>query len=151
MSVLLPLALSLLVPAADTASCELRIEDAWIADAPPAASMRAGYARLSNAGDAPIVLGAVESPDFASVQLHESREENGMTRMRRLDRVEVPAHGSVSFEPNGRHFMLMRPTRALAAGASAHLSIEACGRRFEADFPVRGTEAAHSHDHTHHP
>ena len=74
---------------------------------PPGGSMAAGYFEVRNPGAKELELRAVTSTAFGSVEMHETREEGGMSRMRRVETVAIPAGGNVSFEPGGKHLMLM--------------------------------------------
>jgi periplasmic copper chaperone A len=76
----------------------------------PGTQTGAGYLTLSNNTADPITITKVTSPQYGEVQMHESVIENGIARMRPLDSVTVPPHGSMRFEPGARHLMLMRPT-----------------------------------------
>jgi hypothetical protein len=101
-----------------------RVEDAWIREAPPAARMLAGYATIANdRPDAIAVVGA-RSQDFGAVEIHETRMQDGVMRMREVPRLEVPAGRRVSLEPGGLHLMLMRPVRELAAGDRVEIVLE---------------------------
>ena len=71
--------------------------------------MAAGYLTLSNNASQPIVITQVASPQFESVEMHESVIEDGMARMYPLGDLTVLAKSSVVFQPGGKHLMLMRP------------------------------------------
>lgn len=81
---------------------------------PPLAGtqMGVGYLTLTNNTADPITITRVTSPQYGAVQMHESVVENGVAKMRPLDSVTVPPHGSVRFEPGAKHLMLMKPTGA---------------------------------------
>jgi copper(I)-binding protein len=72
--------------------------------------MSAAYLSLTNYTDTTIRISHVESPQYDSVQLHETRIENGIAKMRRMPALEVPAGQSVRLQRGGKHLMLMRPT-----------------------------------------
>ena len=74
----------------------------------PGRHMSAGYLVLTNNTDEPIVIDEVTSPQFSAVEMHETTLEDGISRMRRIDALIVPAHGSVTLERGGKHLMLMR-------------------------------------------
>jgi copper(I)-binding protein len=112
---------SLCVPA--QAAGRLESAQAWIRAAPPGAMMLAGYAELRNAGDAEVTVVGADSEAFGSVSLHESSEENGVERMRPLDRLRIAPGATVRLAPRGRHLMLMQPKRALKAGDTAMIRI----------------------------
>jgi len=71
--------------------------------------MTSGYLTLSNNALQPIVITQVASPQFESVELHESVIEDGVARMYLLGDVTILAKSSVVFQPGGKHLMLMRP------------------------------------------
>jgi copper(I)-binding protein len=127
----------LLLAARIAAAAGLVVEGAWIRTPPPGATMLAGYARLRNAGAAPIVVTGADGADFGSVSLHESISADGVERMRPLTELTIAPGATVLFAPGGRHFMLMRPTRALAAGDRARIHIStSSGDGATADFVV---------------
>lgn len=78
----------------------------------PGRDMRAGYLVLTNNTDAAIIINGVTSPHFGVVELHESTIDNGISRMRQIEELVVPAHGSVTLERGGKHLMLMRSQEA---------------------------------------
>lgn len=127
------------------AAGKLVVERGWIRAAPPGAMMLAGYASLRNAGAAPLAVTGADSADFGAVSLHQSIEENGVERMRPLGRIDIAPGASVEFAPGGRHFMLMRPRRALNIGdmVKIHIATES-GDGETAEFCVRdATPDAH--------
>ena len=75
----------------------------------PGTQMSAGYLTLTNNTEDAITITAVSSPEFGSVEMHETVLEDGVSRMRRLAGVEILPGASVIFEPGGKHLMLMRP------------------------------------------
>lgn len=85
----------------------------------PGSRMGAGYLTLTNNTADPITITKVTSPQYGAVEMHESVIEDGIARMRPLDSLTVPAHGSVRFEPGARHLMLIRPTES-QAGTTLH-------------------------------
>lgn len=106
------------------AAGRLKVERAWIRTAPPAATMLAGYAVLHNSGDAPVIVHGASSPDFGAVSIHETIEVDGVERMQAIEQVEVAPGATVTFAPGGKHFMLMRPARSLASGATVTIHLD---------------------------
>lgn len=120
------------------AAGRLVIENAWIRAVPPGAMMLAGYATLRNASDSPLKIIGADSNDFGDVSLHQSVEENGVERMRALDKIELAPRASVAFTPGGKHFMLMQPQRELRAGDKVKIHIStSSGDGADAEFTVR--------------
>jgi len=76
----------------------------------PGMTMSAVYLSLTNKSDKLIRINRVSSPQYESVQLHETTIDEGVARMRAMDEVEIPAGATVTFQRGGKHLMLMRPT-----------------------------------------
>lgn len=137
----LTLAIALLIAAtpvwAGSACRGLAVSGAWIAEAPPVATVLAGYAVLVNNGNRPLRIDGAGSKDFGAVQIHEMSMDGGVMRMRELKQIEVPAHGRIELAPGGTHLMLLEPKRALKAGDSAALTLRCGGARREAKFTVK--------------
>lgn len=131
----------------------LTVDQGWIRSGPPGATVLAGYARLSNPGSTELRIVEARSSAFAKVEFHETREEDGVSRMRPVDALVIPAGGSVVLEPGGLHLMLMNPTRRLMLGDSVVVDMmTAEGDALPAVFGVRSipaTDAAHD-DHSGH-
>ena len=74
------------------------------------------YVFIENRGtEADTLLGAT-SDAATTVELHETRQEGGVMRMRPLPKVDVPAGGRIEMKPGGQHIMLLGLTRDLHPG-----------------------------------
>ena len=71
--------------------------------------MAAAYFDISNRSGEVIRITRVTSPNYESVEIHETTIEDGIARMRKLDAVEVADNETVRFARGGLHLMLMRP------------------------------------------
>ena len=128
----------------------LQVTEPWIREAPPGTSVMAGYMTLSNAGDTPLVIEAVSSPDFEAIEIHRSWIEDGIARMQPVSKLTIPAGDSIRLEAGGYHLMLLRPGQALAAGDDVTLLLHrADGACVRVTAPVvRQTESSvHQHQH----
>jgi copper(I)-binding protein len=74
----------------------------------PGSVMRAGYLTLTNNTDATITIDQVTSPEFGSVEMHETILEDGIAKMRAMPSLSIPAGESAHFERGGKHLMLMQ-------------------------------------------
>ncbi len=131
----------LLAGAASTpalADCKgLKIDNAWIPEAPPVAQVLAGYARLGNDSDKPLHIDAVDGADFGSVEMHQMSMAGGMMQMRPLTGLDVPAHGSTLLADGGKHLMLMNPKHPFKAGDGSSIGFH-CGKEVsQAQFTVQ--------------
>jgi len=75
----------------------------------PGMQMTAAYFTLTNNTTQTIKITRATSPDFESVEMHETVLEDGMTRMYALGDLTILAGATVIFEPGGKHLMLIRP------------------------------------------
>lgn len=89
----------------------------------PASRNAAGYLSISNDRDEVLVISALASPQFEQVELHETRVENGIARMRKLGDVTVGPRQTLEFEEGGKHLMLIGPVDALAVGMPVTVEI----------------------------
>jgi periplasmic copper chaperone A len=108
------------------------VEDAWArpatADAEPAAAHgdahahhgagtnSAVYLTLRNRGREADRLVRAESDIARAVEIHETRVEDGIMRMRPVDGVSVDVDGTAELRPGGLHIMLIGLQRSLAPG-----------------------------------
>lgn len=112
----LGLALLLTAPIAFANECAPRFDDGWARLPPIDMPVLGGFGTLHNPCTADTTVTAASSPDFEEVQVHETRHEDGMMRMREVETLAVPAGESAELAPGGLHLMLMRPLRSLEAG-----------------------------------
>jgi len=87
----------------------------------PAVSGRPGavYFTVSNGGDKPATLMAVNLEGAAKAEMHEAMGG----RMAAIDKVEIPAHNGIAFAPGGRHVMVFGLADSLKPGGSAELTL----------------------------
>ena len=110
----IPLLLSILA-GCSSGEAPLVATDVVVNVPPPGMKMSAGYLTLQNNTSEPITITRISSPQFGSVEMHETVTRDGISRMVALDEVRIPAGQSVHFEPGGKHLMLMRPAGELSA------------------------------------
>lgn len=126
--------------AADAGS--VQVSRAWIRVLPsdlPAG----GYATLRNAGDTPLVLIGVRSPDYRQVMLHESTTHNGQSTMAMIERLPLPPHAVVKLAPGGYHLMLMHALHPVMPGDHVKVTLLfADGRTLDVEFLARSANAA---------
>ena len=118
------------------------VEAGWVRQPPMPMPMMGGFATVRNPCEAPVRVVGASSPSFGSVELHETTRVDGVSRMRHLHALDVPAGGSVQLAPGGLHLMLMQPVAALQLGARVPVELELeDGRRLRAEFEVRAPDA----------
>ena len=132
-----------------TADDNLSVTGAWIREAPPTASVHAGYLTLANNGSEGIVITGVYSPDYGAAEIHRSWVEDGIARMAVIEQLPLAPGETVRLEPGGNHLMLFRPQRELRAGDTVALRLgTASGGCHEFTATVKRADApAHTHTH----
>jgi hypothetical protein len=126
----------------------LQVSDAWVAEAPPVATVQAGYLTLENPGPQDITITGASCPDFDSVEIHEMRMANGMMEMNQIEKLVVPAGGQVQLAPGGFHLMLFKPQRVLKAGDTVTVTLQLeSGASLPVPMPVKKRSANDTHHH----
>ena len=133
---------------AGRAGAALEIQDPFAWAVPPGQTNSAIFMRLVNGGDAPLVLVGGRSEAAAAVELHTHTMEDGMMKMRRVERIAVPAKGAVALEPGGLHIMLIGLKRDLVPGGAVDLALALDdGSVIPVQAEVREPEAMGHHHH----
>ncbi|MDQ7037966.1 MAG: copper chaperone PCu(A)C [Aquificota bacterium] len=83
------------------------VEDAWVRDVPPVARTTAVFMKIRNLGDEEDTLLKVISPVAERAEIHETIAEEGVMKMRPVDRLAIPPGSTVYLRPMGKHIMLM--------------------------------------------
>jgi periplasmic copper chaperone A len=96
----------------------------WSRPTPPTATVGVVYFSITNMGHSTDSLIGVTSSIAEKVELHESRNVQGVVEMRAMTAVEFPPSTIVKSEPGGLHMMLIGLTHPLVAGTSFALSLE---------------------------
>jgi len=75
-----------------------------------------------------VTVMGVSSPQFGSVEMHETTTNGGVSRMRRIDSVDVAGQSTLAFSPGGKHIMLMQPAADVTSGTMVTLEIQTSDR-----------------------
>ncbi len=90
----------------------------------PAPAPSAGYFILKNDTANEVSLVAAAAPEaYGLLMVHQTRHENGMSRMAMVPEVLVPASGELEFKPGGYHIMLEQPKRDVAVGETIQVDL----------------------------
>jgi len=115
MKKLLTLTALLLLPLQAMAS-DITVEGAWVRLPPPVADTAAAYMTIRNNGDHDIEILGIETAAAKNPEFHSMEMNGDMMAMKKMAKVIVPAHGGISFSPNGNHIMLIGLTGQLKTG-----------------------------------
>ena len=101
----------------------LTITDPWSRELPPVAPNGAAYFGVANRGTSADRIVAVHTPIAERAELHAHEMSGTMMSMRHVEDVDVPAGGSVRFEPEGLHVMLLGLKEPLRRGTRYPLTV----------------------------
>lgn len=119
-------------------ACAPKMKDGWVRLGPAAMPMMAGFGRIANPCPVPVEIVSASSPAFAQVSIHETRNVDGVNRMRELERLRIAPDGVVALKPGGMHLMLMRPRAPLKEGSKVVVNFKLQdGREILSELMVR--------------
>lgn len=98
----------------------LEFNQCWIRFSDQGSSALYMKAKNNDTSKSAYLVGA-KSDAFEHIMLHESYQHNGMTGMRHLNEIEVPANKEVEFTPGSYHLMLMSP-KAVKVGDNVNIT-----------------------------
>src|SRR5262249_59848352 len=73
-------------------------ENAWVPWAPPTVEVHADYMTIVNRSNEDQSVVGAESPDYERAELHSSSVKNGVSEMRAVDQVDIPANQRVALD-----------------------------------------------------
>jgi copper(I)-binding protein len=143
--------LFLILPGFLLAQLPVEVRDAWVREAPPGASVNAGYLVMKNTSKQAQRLQHIRSKQFQAVELHQTLMEGGIAKMLAVPDLEIPAGGEITFGPGGYHLMLMEPKDRPVAGSQVEISLRfASGLEIPVSMLVKKQDAgADEHQHHH--
>jgi copper(I)-binding protein len=114
-------------------TAEVVITDAWARPSSAMASAGAAYMTIQNNGSAADALVGASSPAATTVEVHETvvmgssapgaTGDGGMMGMQPVERLEIPAGGSVELKPGSYHIMLIGLKQDLKAGDTIEITL----------------------------
>jgi copper(I)-binding protein len=100
----------------------IAVQDPWARATPRGVTTGAAYVTLSNDGASADELVSVTTPVANTIQFHKETEENGISHMRQLRTVELPAGAKVTFAPGDMHMMMLGLKQPLIEGQAVPLT-----------------------------
>jgi copper(I)-binding protein len=81
---------------------------------------------------------SASSPAFGDVSIHETRNIDGVNRMREVEQLRIAADDSAVLKPGGLHLMLMQPHAPLKEGSKVVVKFKLQdGREILSELVVR--------------
>ena len=103
---------------------DVQIGDAWVRAMPPSQASTAAYMTVHNSGNSELVITGATSDAANRVEIHTSRQVDGMVRMERLEQVPLAPGQVIEFAPGGMHLMILGLEKMPAPGEQVKLCLE---------------------------
>lgn len=131
---------------------DVMIHDAYARAMPPSAVNSAVFTTLMNHSDATRTLVSASTPAAGKVELHDVIMEGEVMKMRQVESIQIPAHGSTELKPGSLHIMLFDLAARLEEGQSIILTLNyANGDAQTVEVPVKKVmNGMKKMDHSHH-
>ena len=85
---------------------DVLIDNARVRALIPGQDKTVAYMDVHNRTGSAVTLTGARADTVRAMEIHTTRMDDGVMRMRRLKTVEIPAGETLRFEPGGRHLML---------------------------------------------
>ena len=132
------------------AFAQLKAENPRIRLMPPGWKSTAAFVTLKNTSDTPVeIVGA--SSDFAkTIELHTHKIEDGVMRMREVEKMVVPAKGELVLKPHSDHLMIFGMKEDLKAGSKHDIVLRTADKKevkitFKTVDMNKGSKKSHKH------
>ena len=117
---------------------DIQIQHAYARAVPPGQPNSAAFMTLRNQGDAANAVVSASSPAAKVVELHTHTMDGGMMKMRKIEKIDLPAKGEAVLKPGGLHIMLIGLKQQLKPGMKVELTLKfADGSQSMITMPVQ--------------
>lgn len=133
--------LTLALPLCAQAETPFAVEDAYARAVPPGQPNSAAFMHITNPSDQDRALVGAESSVSQVAELHNHIMEDGMMKMRKVDRIELPAGTTQSLQPGGYHIMLIGLNENFQPDGEVQLTLHFDqGEDMQINAPIRRLE-----------
>jgi copper(I)-binding protein len=102
---------------------DIQIRHPWSRATPAGAKVGVGYMEIRNRGKQPDRLLGASTPLARRVEMHVTRSEGEVMKMRQVESFAIPAGERVELSPGGGHLMLVDLARPLKKGERVPLTL----------------------------
>jgi len=99
----------------------IEVNEPWIREAPPTATVMAAYMNIKNTSDKDLALVSAECDYYETIELHSTIMDGDMARMVKQEKLNLPKGEVVSLQPGGLHIMLIGVKQRPVAGDSVKI------------------------------
>ncbi|MDO8607959.1 MAG: copper chaperone PCu(A)C [Phaeospirillum sp.] len=122
MKMVLAAAAALLLLGAQANAADIEVAAPFMRAAPVVGGNGAAFLTISNHGSDDRLTGA-QADISKAVELHTHVKDGDIYRMRKVDALAVPMHGTVALKPGGDHIMFIGLTAPVKEGAMVPLTL----------------------------
>lgn len=137
---------------------KVSVENGFIFTPLAGSSATAGYGTLKNISNAKIEILGLRSGAFKAAELHETKEENGLMKMKKLAKLVLNPGETFELKPGGNHMMLFDATKSLKASDEVIVVLEIADAKGQPtiaspidlvvkDRDAKATDAGGGHSH----
>jgi copper(I)-binding protein len=104
-------------------AADIEVSNPFLRASPMAGGNAAGFLIITNNGSQPDRLLGAQAPVAKVIELHTHIKDGDVYRMRQVDAIVVPAHGSVDLKPGGDHLMFIGVAEQLKEGTKVPVTL----------------------------
>jgi len=108
---------------AQSASESVMVHDPYARAMPPGQPNSGAFMTFKNMDSTSHAVVEAESPVSKVVELHTHVHEGGMMKMRRVDKIDIPANGETILKPGGLHVMFIGLKHDLKVGQKVPVTL----------------------------
>ncbi len=134
------------------AQADVTVKESWVRGTTPAQKATGAFMEITSS-DAASLLSA-SSPVAGVVEIHTMKMEDGVIKMRAIQKLDLPAGKGVKLQPGGNHVMLMDLKQQMKKGDVVPITLKVEGKdktvqTIEIKAEVRDLAAPATMDHGH--
>ena len=115
----------------------LEMATGWVRALPPGSAATSAYGNLKNNANEAIHIVSFKSDGFSNTSLHETRIDQGVSRMEHHSNWTIGPGEQLELQPGGMHIMLMQPTRDVETGSEVKFTLtDETGKTYSFSLPV---------------
>ena len=103
------------------AGVALHWKEAWVRSMPPGTQVTAAYGMLMNHSDETVTISQLTADVGSEAQMHDVIADGDQRRMVQLETADIAPGASLTFEPGGRHIMLIGVAETLPEGGQVEI------------------------------
>lgn len=112
------------------------------------------YGLFKNKSDKDINLSIVKADGFKVVEMHETKEVDGMMKMQKINSISIKKSQKFEMKPGGYHIMLFEPIKDFKIDEVVQVTFSANGESFSLPFVVKervkNKKSKKINEHNHH-